>query len=82
MLFRPQRGELLESLYEAVKLLPNKDDLVKVLLSFGHDATNENVSVKYYCSDSRTKWYTHIVTVKGQGVGFTDGPLEDECTAK
>lgn len=34
-----------------------------------------DVEVKPYGYDSRIGWNTHIVTLKGDAVGFTDGPL-------
>jgi len=34
------------------------------------------ISVERYCYDSRIKWDTYVVTVDGQGVGFTDGPVD------
>lgn len=33
------------------------------------------IAVKPYAYDSRIDWDTHIVTVNGNAVGFTDGPL-------
>lgn len=34
------------------------------------------IAVKAYCFDQRIGWDTHIVTVDGNAVGFTDGPLQ------
>lgn len=37
------------------------------------------ISVKPYGFDSRIGWDTHMVTIDGNAVGFTDGPLEGEA---
>lgn len=74
--FRWQRGGLEESLATTVdvRTLVELSDLV-------HTATEcpGRVSVAPYYPriDVRTGWLeTHVVTMGGQAVGFTDGPLE------
>lgn len=37
----------------------------------------EDIEVKPYGYDSRIGWDTHIVTLKGDAIGFTDSPLKD-----
>lgn len=38
----------------------------------------DRIKVEPYCYDDRTGWKTYLVTVDGQAVGFTDGPLVDK----
>jgi len=37
--------------------------------------TVENTKIEPYCFDERIGWDTHIVLVRGQAWGFTNGPL-------
>lgn len=39
--------------------------------------SEENIEVKPCHYDSRIGWDTHIVTLKGNAIGFTDGPPKD-----
>lgn len=36
-----------------------------------------DIEVKPYHYDSRILWHTHIVTLKGNAIGFTDSPLKE-----
>lgn len=36
-----------------------------------------DIEVKPYHYDSRIGWDTHIVTLKGNAIGFTDSPLKE-----
>lgn len=36
-----------------------------------------DIEVKPYGYDSRIEWNTHIVTLNGDAVAFTDGPLKE-----
>lgn len=54
-------------------------DLARVLSDAGR-VTPDMIGVSPYVFDARTGWDTHIVTVKGAAVGFTDGPLSAEHT--
>ena len=38
---------------------------------------SNRIEVKPYCYDERIGWTTHIVTIDGQAVGFTDGPCTE-----
>jgi len=69
MLFRPQRGSLEESM-KLVMTFPTRAALAKHL---GHPEAK--VVVKPYAIDNRIGWNTHLVTVGGTVVGFTDGPV-------
>lgn len=69
-LFRPQRGTLEESMEYMVAVSDKRalanllkvDDLV-------------DLQIEPYCWDARIDWDTHIVRVKGDAVGFTNGKL-------
>lgn len=69
--FRWHRGELADSmatvvefngLYELIEILNTVFDPGKVV-------------VKPYGFDERIGWDTHLVTLNGNAVGMTDGPL-------
>lgn len=49
------------------------DEVTLFLKTYGTD----DIEVKPYYYDSRIGWDTHIVTLKGDAIGFTDGPLKD-----
>ena len=71
MKFRPQRGSLEESMLGVVTL----DSTLKALA--GHlNADVGDIKVNFYMYDSRIDWYTYIVTVDGDAVGFTDGDIK------
>lgn len=73
MKFRPQRGSLDAAMEEVVEL-DGMDALKAHLHSIGwHDGA---VRVEPYTYDERIGWDTHIVTIDGNAVGFTDGPVE------
>ena len=72
MKYRPQRGSLDESLSEAIILPDNLRALSAALR-----VPAEKLNVKWYCYDERIRWDTHIVTVDGQAIGFTDGPCTE-----
>jgi len=79
MQFRPQRGSLEDSMQSVVTLPPTRRALFGHLVAerlLRHGQTEGNVAVKPYAVDDRIGWRTHLVTVGGQAVGFTDGPLE------
>jgi hypothetical protein len=69
MKFRPQRGGLEESMRETIEVA----DMKSLATHLGVDV--ERIVVRHYGFDSRIGWDTHIVTIDGEGVGFTDGPL-------
>jgi hypothetical protein len=67
MKFRPQRGSLRESMSEVVEIEPTYLALATLL-----NTNPEAVEVAAYGFDPRINWHTWVVTVNGQGVGFTD----------
>lgn len=69
MKFRPQRGGYEESMDACVELDPTYEALAR------HLNTNpEAIEVDFYCHDTRLGWQdTFVVTVGGDGVGFTSG---------
>lgn len=71
MMYRPQRGSLLESMEDAAVLAPTKEALAEYL-----HAKIEDVDVKLYTDfpDDRIGWErTYVVLVKGVAWGFTNG---------
>jgi hypothetical protein len=79
--YRPHRGGLAESMKEAVDVSDFSSLVERMRLEvkewYPKDdlPTLENTKVEPYCFDHRIGWDTHIVTVKGNAWGFTDGPL-------
>ena len=71
MQFRPQRGTLDASLKARITLPPTRRALANHL-----GQREGRIVVKPYAIDDRIGWHTHLVTVGGTAVGFTDGPLE------
>lgn len=68
--FREHRGLLEDSMKTVVDLPASTDALARHL---GVEASR--IEVKPYVYDDRINWDTHIVTMDGQAVGFTNGPL-------
>ena len=70
MIFRPQRGELVESMKEAVELSPTRKALAAHL-----NVEPGALALRLYdgMPDYRIDWQaTYLVTVWGQAVGFTN----------
>ena len=67
--YRPQRGSLLESMDEK-RPVENRGDLAHLL-----GVTPTAIGLKPLMYDERIDWDTYLVTVKGEAVGFTNGPL-------
>jgi len=77
MLYREQRGGLAESM-KTVRVFSLKDEFLNCIASewdVRPDAIFDEIEVRPYGWDHRIGWDTHIVTVRGKGIGFTDGPL-------
>lgn len=72
MKYRPHRGGLAESMLEVVELdgsLAALEAHVRKTWPVG------DIKVEPYGGyDKRIGWDTHIVTIDGSAVGFTDGP--------
>ncbi len=78
MKFRPQRGGLAEAMREVVEL-DNLEQLkhhIRNMYHLGCGSKLGVVKVEKYGSgiDERIGWDTHLVTLDGSPVGFTDGP--------
>lgn len=73
--FRPQRGGLAEAMKEVVEV-SGMDGLKAHLRSIGYLSEGGVVRVEPYTYDARIGWDTHLVTIDGNAVGFTDGPCE------
>lgn len=78
MKFRRHCGGLAESM-ATVEDVQNAGDIAAILNRFpyGPLIRAEQIEVTPYARDERIGWDTHIVTVDGSAVGFTDGPLPD-----
>jgi hypothetical protein len=78
--YRPQRGSLIESLRLTVEIETFAGLVIQLQKQLDPIVfLPEEVEVTPYQNtpDRRIDWdQTHIVTVMGQAVGFTDGPLE------
>ena len=79
MLYRDQRGSLADSMRTTVRLKPTRRAMYSYLknLSPSERFHMNDIEVEDYGYDPRIKWHTYIVSIKGDAVGFTDGPLED-----
>lgn len=80
--FRPHRHLLSESLAEAIEIKDHSELVGHLKKVWSHWPTSEgfeskDVTVEKYGNgiDERCGWDTHIVCIKGDAVGFTDGPL-------
>jgi hypothetical protein len=73
--YRHHRGNLVESLTTAVDMQPTKAALAAHLKV---DPSRVLVAKYGEGKDDRCGWDAHVVTVDGNTVGFTDGPLETE----
>lgn len=70
--FRHHRGDLAASMETTVEV-GTLDDLAVELQRAGW--SSGAIEVAPYGYDDRIGWDTHIVTVDGAAVGFTDGPM-------
>lgn len=77
-LFRWHRGGLSESMATATPCT-SLVALVSILRQRPkyERLTTDRVGVEFYARDERIGWASHIVTVDGNAVGFTNGPLQD-----
>ena len=75
MKYRPQRGSLSASMAEVIEV-PNTIKDLKLALEKEYPFIDE-IKVNPYWFDSRINWDTHIVTINGSAVGFTDGGLDE-----
>jgi hypothetical protein len=81
MMYREQRGSLEDSLKTACCLPQTrlalytqlKEQFEDVLFAFNID----DMVVRYYADDWRVEGWapTYLVTIKGQAVGYTNGPV-------
>jgi hypothetical protein len=76
-LFRPHRELLEESMAEVVEI-QTMDDLEKVAVPASlcsYFGPNPKIELKHLRYDERVDWDTYLVTVNGQAVGHTNGPI-------
>ena len=82
MKYRPQRGGLIDSMNECVSIPATVEALTAVLqkqmdfMQAGLIIPADAVTITACGYDVRVCWDTYLVSVNGQGVGFTDGPLD------
>jgi hypothetical protein len=81
MKFRLQLGGLEESMATEVELEPTKEAISQYLAEKDINVRANDIKVKHYKYDERTKWDTHIVTCPQGVVGFTDGPIQEAPVA-
>lgn len=76
-LFRHHRATLSEAMETVIKVSDIKELVFKLNEDFryGPPIESKDIKVKFYGFDNRINWNTHIVTHKGNAIGFTDGPL-------
>jgi hypothetical protein len=78
VLFREQRGSLEDSMKTVVDLPATRLALFCHLhkLSILPQFRIDDMVVEHYCEDHRIGWTpTYIAKIKGQAVGFTNGPV-------
>lgn len=71
-LFRFHRGSLSDSMNTVVPV----SGLYELIAQLSKLYEPGKILVRPYGYDKRTGWNTHIVTIDGNAVGFTDGPIE------
>jgi hypothetical protein len=86
MKYREHRGGLTESM-ETVVEIEGADDLMRIINAgraqwYQPAITIDQLAVEPYGYDGRIDWDTHIVTVDGAAVGFTDGPIQTKDMGK
>ena len=69
--FRFHRGSLADSMATVREV----NSLYELITALNDVCEPGKVLIKPYCYDDRIDWDTHIVTIDGRAVGFTDGPL-------
>jgi len=76
MKFRWHRGSLDDSMQTVVDF-ESFDGLVSILRATPYTPSfdTSDIKVEKYCYDPRIEWDTYIVTIDGNAIGFTDGPL-------
>jgi hypothetical protein len=67
--FRPAYGSLVDAMDEKVTVY-SRGDLARIL-----GVSTASIGMRPYGYDARIDWDTYIVTVNGEGMGFTNGPL-------
>ncbi len=82
-LYRPHRGGLHESMALVRDVVDHAQLVRQIRLDRAgwpdqDEVTPESVEVAPYGRDERIGWDTYIVTVNGNAVGFTNGPLARE----
>lgn len=74
-LFRLHRGSLQESM-ATCREVNGLFELVEILTA--NEIGPGKIEIKPYGRDNRIGWDTYIVTVDGNAVGFTNGPVSGD----
>ena len=75
--YRDHRGGFMDSmatvreLADRAALMAHLRDAYRGVLQ----VTEAALEVIPYCYDYRNGWQTYLITLHGQGVGYTDGPI-------
>lgn len=75
MKIRPaQSGDLADSMSKIVEI-SSKEELLEYLKKHYDfwNPTDTNVTIEFYCKDSRIGWDTYIICVAGKAALFSDG---------
>ncbi len=72
MKIREHRGMLADAMKTVKDIEPTTEAVACFL-----NTAKENIKVEPYGFDNRIGWNTYVVTDRGNGVAFTDGPLND-----
>ena len=76
MKYRSHRGSLKDSMKTVIDLEDFNSLVGHLKETCSVPFRPEDVLVSKYTYDERIDWDTHMVTVSGIPVGFTDGPVE------
>lgn len=77
MKIRTHRETLEDAMATEQEIEPNIESVRAYFTkgSFWPELYKGDIKVEPYGFDERINWNTHIVTVDGNAIGFTDGPL-------
>lgn len=75
MMIRLHRGSFDDSQSTMAEIEPTESAVLLYLSARWGQSTTGVVKVAPYVYDPRIKWDTHVVTLNGDVVAFTDGPL-------
>ena len=74
MEFRYQCSTLEESMGTIIEV-ENLSELMNELSKEHGDLSQKHIKVEYHCFDDRINWDSYIITINGDVIGFTNGPI-------